>query len=234
MRSAGCVINDYADRDFDGTSSAPANRPLAGGAVEPREALLLAAVLAAVRLRADPAAQRLVAVRLGRALPRRELSLHQALLRDAAGLPRRRLRLRHPDGLRRGDRHGAGEAGCCWSPTSSGRWPTTPSTPWSTARTTSRSASAPRPSPSAASTSLAVMICYAHAGLLGRIGWAPAATASRYLGGWWSPRGRRLPLHADPRPRSRRLLQGLPPQQLVRRGDLRRHRRRAQPAAVVG
>ena len=46
MRSAGCVINDYADRDFDGHVERTRNRPLATGAVSTREALLLAGALA--------------------------------------------------------------------------------------------------------------------------------------------------------------------------------------------
>ncbi|MDR2188398.1 MAG: 4-hydroxybenzoate octaprenyltransferase [Azonexus sp.] len=45
MRSAGCVINDYADRDFDGHVERTRRRPLAAGAVSVREALLLCAVL---------------------------------------------------------------------------------------------------------------------------------------------------------------------------------------------
>jgi 4-hydroxybenzoate polyprenyltransferase len=46
MRSAGCVINDYADRDIDPHVERTRNRPLAAGRVSPKEALLLAAVLA--------------------------------------------------------------------------------------------------------------------------------------------------------------------------------------------
>jgi 4-hydroxybenzoate polyprenyltransferase len=46
MRSAGCVINDYADRDFDAHVARTRDRPLAAGKVSPREALLLAAGLA--------------------------------------------------------------------------------------------------------------------------------------------------------------------------------------------
>ncbi len=46
MRSAGCIINDYADRDFDGQVERTRDRPLATGAVSTREAMLLAAVLA--------------------------------------------------------------------------------------------------------------------------------------------------------------------------------------------
>ncbi len=46
MRSAGCVINDYADRNFDGQVERTRLRPLATGEVGTREALLLAAALA--------------------------------------------------------------------------------------------------------------------------------------------------------------------------------------------
>ena len=45
MRSAGCVINDYADREFDPHVARTCERPLAAGRVSPREALLLAAAL---------------------------------------------------------------------------------------------------------------------------------------------------------------------------------------------
>jgi 4-hydroxybenzoate polyprenyltransferase len=48
MRSAGCVINDYADRDFDPFVARTQNRPLAARQVSTKEALLLAAVLALV------------------------------------------------------------------------------------------------------------------------------------------------------------------------------------------
>ena len=41
MRSAGCIINDYFDRDFDRHVSRTRNRPLTSGRVSPREALLL-------------------------------------------------------------------------------------------------------------------------------------------------------------------------------------------------
>ncbi|MCB1961347.1 MAG: 4-hydroxybenzoate octaprenyltransferase [Rhodocyclaceae bacterium] len=46
MRSAGCVINDYADRDFDGHVERTRHRPLARGEIGTGEALLLAAALA--------------------------------------------------------------------------------------------------------------------------------------------------------------------------------------------
>jgi len=41
MRSAGCVINDYADREFDPQVERTRDRPLAAGRVPPREALVL-------------------------------------------------------------------------------------------------------------------------------------------------------------------------------------------------
>lgn len=45
MRAAGCVINDYADRDVDGHVKRTAARPLASGAVTEKEAKLLFAGL---------------------------------------------------------------------------------------------------------------------------------------------------------------------------------------------
>jgi 4-hydroxybenzoate polyprenyltransferase len=45
MRSAGCVMNDYADRHFDPHVERTRNRPLVAGQVTGREALLLAAIL---------------------------------------------------------------------------------------------------------------------------------------------------------------------------------------------
>ena len=41
MRSAGCVINDYADRDIDGQVSRTAHRPLITGEIEAKQALIL-------------------------------------------------------------------------------------------------------------------------------------------------------------------------------------------------
>ena len=41
MRSAGCVINDYADREFDQHVARTRDRPIVAGEVSPAEALLL-------------------------------------------------------------------------------------------------------------------------------------------------------------------------------------------------
>ena len=45
MRSAGCAINDYADRNFDPYVARTRARPLAAREIEPKEALVVAAVL---------------------------------------------------------------------------------------------------------------------------------------------------------------------------------------------
>ena len=50
MRSAGCVINDYADRDIDPFVARTKDRPLAARRVLPQEALLLFAALAILAL----------------------------------------------------------------------------------------------------------------------------------------------------------------------------------------
>jgi 4-hydroxybenzoate polyprenyltransferase len=46
MRSAGCCLNDVADRDFDKHVKRTANRPVTSGALSSKEALMLGAVLA--------------------------------------------------------------------------------------------------------------------------------------------------------------------------------------------
>jgi 4-hydroxybenzoate polyprenyltransferase len=46
MRSAGCAINDVADRDFDKHVKRTAQRPVTAGALSTKEALLLGAALA--------------------------------------------------------------------------------------------------------------------------------------------------------------------------------------------
>ena len=46
MRSAGCCLNDVADRDFDKHVKRTAQRPVTRGALSSKEALLLGAVLA--------------------------------------------------------------------------------------------------------------------------------------------------------------------------------------------
>lgn len=50
MRSAGCAINDYADRDIDLHVERTRNRPLTSGRISSKEALLLAVLLAVIAL----------------------------------------------------------------------------------------------------------------------------------------------------------------------------------------
>jgi len=47
MRSSGCAVNDYADREFDKHVKRTAERPLTSGRIKGWEALMVAAVLAA-------------------------------------------------------------------------------------------------------------------------------------------------------------------------------------------
>lgn len=46
MRSAGCAVNDVADRNFDRHVKRTAHRPVTSGRISPREALMVAACLA--------------------------------------------------------------------------------------------------------------------------------------------------------------------------------------------
>jgi len=63
MRAAGCVVNDLWDRDIDRKVARTAGRPLASGALRPRQALVFLAVLLlaglAILLRLDPLAKAL-------------------------------------------------------------------------------------------------------------------------------------------------------------------------------
>ena len=48
MRSAGCAINDYADREFDRHVKRTAERPLTSGQITAREAIAIAVILALI------------------------------------------------------------------------------------------------------------------------------------------------------------------------------------------
>lgn len=50
MRSAGCVINDYADREFDKHVKRTKNRPIANGEISPKKALILFFILLSIAL----------------------------------------------------------------------------------------------------------------------------------------------------------------------------------------
>ena len=72
VRSAGCAVNDFADRDFDGQVERTRDRPLAGRIIAPWEALALAAGLFAVAfllvLQMNPLTVKLAFVALGLAV----------------------------------------------------------------------------------------------------------------------------------------------------------------------
>ena len=88
MRAAGCVINDFADREFDPHVRRTASRPLARGVVSPAEALAVFAVLGLIALALLIPLNRptqvlaLVGGVLGRHLP-----VPETVLRAAAGIP---------------------------------------------------------------------------------------------------------------------------------------------------
>ncbi|PID46748.1 MAG: 4-hydroxybenzoate octaprenyltransferase [Proteobacteria bacterium] len=50
MRSAGCAINDFADKDIDGHVARTEDRPLASGLIQPKEAIGVFIVLSLVAL----------------------------------------------------------------------------------------------------------------------------------------------------------------------------------------
>ena len=88
MRSAGCCVNDVADREFDRHVKRTAQRPVTRGAVSVKEALLLGAALALVAfglvLSTNPAAITLsfaaLAVTLLYPYAKRVLNMPQAVL----------------------------------------------------------------------------------------------------------------------------------------------------------
>ena len=93
MRSAGCVVNDYADRNFDLHVERTANRPLTSGQVSGKEALLLALALtlcaALLLLFLNPLARQLslIALMLAASYPffKRFFAIPQAYLGIAFG-----------------------------------------------------------------------------------------------------------------------------------------------------
>jgi 4-hydroxybenzoate polyprenyltransferase len=88
MRSAGCCVNDVADREFDRHVKRTEARPVTAGLVSPAEALLVGAVLALLAfglvLTTNPAAIQLsfaaLAVTLAYPYAKRALAMPQAVL----------------------------------------------------------------------------------------------------------------------------------------------------------
>jgi 4-hydroxybenzoate polyprenyltransferase len=88
MRSAGCCLNDVADRDFDKHVKRTAERPVTSGRIGVKEALLLGAVLALIAfilvltLRTETIAWSFVAMAVAVAYPyaKRFVAMPQAVL----------------------------------------------------------------------------------------------------------------------------------------------------------
>ena len=88
MRSAGCCLNDVADRDFDRHVKRTAERPVTSGRVGVKEALLLGAVLAlcafglVLTLRVETLAWSFAALAVAMAYPyaKRYVAMPQAVL----------------------------------------------------------------------------------------------------------------------------------------------------------
>ncbi len=99
MRAAGCVVNDYADRKFDGHVKRTARRPLPSGDVTEKEARTLFIVLVLLfPVGAHPQHHDHSAVG-GGAGAGVGLSVYEALHSSAAGGAGRGLWLVDPDGL---------------------------------------------------------------------------------------------------------------------------------------
>jgi 4-hydroxybenzoate polyprenyltransferase len=100
MRSAGCCVNDVADREFDRHVKRTAQRPVTSGALRCAEALALGAVLALLAfllvLTTNPPTILLSVRRRWRS---RWPTPTPSAAVDAAGGAGRGLQLRHPDGL---------------------------------------------------------------------------------------------------------------------------------------
>ena len=108
MRSAGCVINDFADRHIDPGVARTCKRPMATGKVTPREALILFASVMRDGLSAGSATQ----CAQPETIRRRcfsccQLSLHETVHTPATGIPWHGLWLEHTDGFCRTERPAA-------------------------------------------------------------------------------------------------------------------------------
>ncbi|OBX35342.1 4-hydroxybenzoate octaprenyltransferase [Halomonas elongata] len=133
MRAAGCVVNDYADRHFDGHVKRTRNRPLATGRISEREAkgLFVILVLLAFALvwLTNPFT---VMLSFGGVF----LAFIYPFMKRYTHLPRYSWGRPFPGAF---PWHSARcsatfppKPGCCWRPMWPGPWPMTPNMPWST------------------------------------------------------------------------------------------------------
>ncbi len=163
MRGAGCTYNDIVDRDLDMKVERTRQRPLPSGQVSVKGALAFLVLLALIGLGGAPAVQRFRhphGLRIAR--DRRALSVHEALLLDAADRAGPGLCLGRPDGMGRRLRLLERTRPSCFMRAASRGWSgTTPSTRCRTSRTTRWWASSPRRGSSASRSGWASGICYA-------------------------------------------------------------------------
>src|SRR5271168_1449299 len=151
MRSAGCAINDYADRSFDPHVARTKDRPLAAGRISTLEALILFALLSLTAL--------MLALQLNKstlllAVAGGFLAVSYPFVKRFLSVPQMYLGLTFGWGYRwrlrrnsmRCNSSGCRELrGCCCWRMCCGSPCTTPFTPWWIATTTSRSACARPP-----------------------------------------------------------------------------------------
>ena len=116
MRSAGCAVNDFADREFDPHVARTKDRPLAAardrGGRGARHSVRRSALIAFLLIL--PYGLLVVALSWSRRCSRARYPVYASAFSRAAGVPRRRVRLRHPDGLCRASRARCRRSrGCC-------------------------------------------------------------------------------------------------------------------------
>jgi 4-hydroxybenzoate polyprenyltransferase len=138
MRAAGCVINDYADRNIDPHVRRTRDRPLAARRVAPREALYLFAVLITVALYL---VTRLDLLTIKLAFIGAAMTVSYPFVKRIFPMPQLYLGISFGGWsvpMAFAAESGSVPRGCCTSPPSCGPRSMTRCTPWSTAKTTSR------------------------------------------------------------------------------------------------
>jgi len=225
MRSAGCVMNDLADRNFDGHVKRTRERPIAAGLVSVKEALWLASVVTLIAfclvlaLNRFAIALSFVALALAASYPftKRFLSVPQAYLGVTFGF-----------GIPMAFAAASNDLPplCWWLLLANIFWVLAYDTEYAMVDRDDDLKIGIKTSAILLGRYdvVAVMLCYAATlAILAMIGMGQKFGMFYYLG--LGRAAHAVSLHADTRAHARRLLQGFPAQQLGRRGHLRRHRR---------
>jgi 4-hydroxybenzoate polyprenyltransferase len=226
MRSAGCVVNDYADRHFDPHVERTKNRPLAAGRISEKEALILAAVLALTAFLLILPLENMLLIQLSVAAAflaasypytKRFLAIPQAYLGIAFGFG---IPMAYAAQLE-------AVPAIAWILMAANVF-------WAIAYDTEyamvdRADDLKIGIKTSAITFgrfdiAAIMLCYGITlALLGYVGWQLHLYWPYYLGLGYRRRHRCLSLHLDQRSSAGQVFQGIPAQQLVWRGGIRRH-----------